>query len=157
MAEEPGVITERDLLRQVASNLTKAHLIHNFNEKSARQGKELMEQNLLMVSKVWQAFEKFLHKQVVTKGKVADTMIVGLFRKHNDAVQFLPQPDYLDVGRFKLQKSLRGVKLTDSAVDGLLYKESYDNFMKVSWRHSLYGNRIQSKKLYKSRLVQLQR
>ena len=102
MADEQSVITEKDLLRQVASNLTKSHLIHNFNEKSARQGKDLMEQNLLMVSKAWQAFEKFLIKQVVVKGKIADTMIVGLFRKHNDVVQFLPQPDYLEVGRFKL-------------------------------------------------------
>lgn len=40
--DELSVITEKDLLRQVASNITKQHMINNYSEKTVKQGKELM-------------------------------------------------------------------------------------------------------------------
>lgn len=76
---------------------------------------------------------------MVTKGKIVETGIMGMFRKlpNDDLIQYLPQPDYLDVGKFKLQKSLRGVKLVGSQVDDQsrgfqLYKDSYETLLRVS-------------------------
>ena len=90
---------------------------------------------------MWQAFEKFVHKQVCLKNKIADTLIIGLFRKvpNESGIQFLPQPDFLEVGKFKLQKSLRGVSLVgsneqDTARGTQLYKDSYEILLKVSSR-----------------------
>jgi hypothetical protein len=44
----------------------------------------LMLQNLATCRNVWQSFEKFIMKQVLTKGKTVDTCIAGLFRKVDD-------------------------------------------------------------------------
>lgn len=69
-AETDGaVVGEKDLFRQVASNLTKDQILSakqdKLKEGEAKQAKTLMEQNLLKCRTVWRAFEKFIHKQVV--------------------------------------------------------------------------------------------
>ena len=86
---ESSMMSERDLIRQVASNMTKDLISSHggaLNEDQARKGKQIMVQNLTTCSKVWQAFEKFIYKQVCVKNKIADTCIVGIFRKSGDSL-----------------------------------------------------------------------
>ena len=62
-----------------------------------------MDQNVQRINKVWQAFIKFVKNQVVCNGRVVDTTLIGLF--FNDSrreVSFMPSPDFLDAGKFKL-------------------------------------------------------
>ena len=70
---------------------------------TAGSGKRIMEENVQRISKVWLAFSKFVKNQVVTNGRVVDTGLIGLF--YNDSlrqVSYMPSPDYLDAGKFKL-------------------------------------------------------
>ena len=45
-------------------------------------------------------------------------------------MQFLPSPDFLERGRFKLQKSIREAQLTQT--ECLTYKENYDKVIQES-------------------------
>lgn len=70
---------------------------------TAGSGKRIMEENMQRINKVWLAFSKFVKNQVVTNGRVVDTGLIGLF--YNDSlrqVSYMPSPDYLDAGKFKL-------------------------------------------------------
>ena len=69
--------------------------------------------NLGHCMRVWQAFEKFLYKQVGVKNKVVDTMNIGIFRKtpgDDYLIQYLPLPEYIKAGKFKLQNTLKSLK-----------------------------------------------
>ena len=118
-------ITEKDLIRQIASNYTKEALIvtkqratdedidvgeteQKLKSTNAGEGKKLMADNVQRINKVWQAFIKFVKNQVVVNGRVVDTTLIGLFfNDSNRQISFMPSPDFLDAGKFKLQ---RGVK-----------------------------------------------
>ena len=66
-----------------------------------------MAENVQRINKVWQAFIKFVKNQL-TNGRVVDTTLIGLFfNDTNRQISFMPSPDFLDAGKFKLQ---RGVK-----------------------------------------------
>jgi hypothetical protein len=83
---EDAIVTEKDLCKQIASNLTKETLTakDKVDQELVAKGKSLMLQNLATCRNVWQSFEKFIMKQVLTKGKTVDTCIAGLFRKVDD-------------------------------------------------------------------------
>ena len=55
-------LTEKDLIRQVASNMTKESLIvaEKLQEKAAGDSKRLMAETMGKAQKVWQAFVKFV-------------------------------------------------------------------------------------------------
>lgn len=55
--------------------------MEKLNEGTAAKAKESMAQNLQKCQSVWQAFEKFIHKQVVEKGRTVDTLVIGMFRQ----------------------------------------------------------------------------
>lgn len=54
---------------------------------------------------------------------------MGLFRKNDEKVLYLPHPDYLDIGKFKLQKNLKGNQI--STQDCQPYKDTYESIIKV--------------------------
>jgi len=83
-----------------------------------------MTANLKSAKAVWQAFEKFIHTQVQVKGRSVDTQTVGLFRLNDQRVEFLPNPDYLEVGKFKPQKGI--VPRTHGEDGPHTYRDFYD-------------------------------
>ena len=98
-------LTEKDLIRQVASNLTKETLIvsEKLQEKAAGDSKRMMAEHMGKVQKVWQAFVKFVKNQVTVNGRLVDTQIIGLFCKDQTGdVLFMPSREYLEAGKFKL-------------------------------------------------------
>ena len=122
-------VTEKDLIRQVASNISKEALVvqktkiiggeedsstaqsvteSKLNAKNVPDAKRLMLENLSKVQKVWFSFAKFLKNQVTVNGKLVDTQLIGLFFRDNDdngSVVFWPSVDYLEAGKFKLSKT----------------------------------------------------
>ena len=69
---------------------------------NAGEGKKLMADNVQRINKVWQAFIKFVKNQL-TNGRVVDTTLIGLFfNDTNRQISFMPSPDFLDAGKFKL-------------------------------------------------------
>lgn len=72
-----------------------------------------MKENMTKVSKVWQAFVKFLRSQVLTNGKCVDTQLIGLFFKDETQIlKYMPSIDYLEAGKFKFRQN-------DNLIDGL--------------------------------------
>lgn len=72
---------------------------------------------------MWQAFSKFIKNQVEIKNKVVDTKLIGLFSPSNDRKCVIyPSPEYLEAGRFKLQKQF----LVETNGDPDYYKEQFD-------------------------------
>ena len=69
------MLTEKDLIRQVASNLTKAQMVSQpkLDQAELKKGKQLMQSNLAQCKRIWYTFEKFFNKQVCQKGKAIDT------------------------------------------------------------------------------------
>ena len=64
-----------------------------------------MADNLSKATKVWQAFVKFIKNQVTVNGRMVDTQLIGLFCKdQNGDVLYMPSRDYLEAGKFKLQR-----------------------------------------------------
>lgn len=45
-----------------------------------------MKTNYQNCQSVWQAFEKYVYKQVCSKGQILDTLLVGIFRKVDDQI-----------------------------------------------------------------------
>ena len=88
-----------------------------------------MTANLKSAKAVWQAFEKFIHTQVQVKGRSVDTQTVGLFRLNDQRVEFLPNPDYLEVGKFKPQKGI--VPRTHGEDGPHTYRDFYDKVKTV--------------------------
>ena len=100
-------LTEKDLIRQVASNITKESLIvsEKLQEKAAGDSKRLMAETMGKAQKVWQAFVKFVKNQVTVNGRLVDTQLIGLFCKDaNGDVVYMPSRDYMEAGKFKLQR-----------------------------------------------------
>ena len=104
-------LTEKELIRQVASNMTKeAITVQKTTDdgtteklKAGGDSKRLMAENTAKVIKVWYSFVKFCKNQVTVNGRLVDTTIVGLFGKDaNGDVIYMPSPDYLEAGKFKL-------------------------------------------------------
>lgn len=97
------------MIRQVASNITKEALVSSKNDAEKLQGKavndskKLMSENISRTLKVWYALVKFVKNQVTVNGRLVDTQLVGLFGKDEYGdVQYMPSPDYLEAGKFKL-------------------------------------------------------
>ena len=110
-------MTEKDLIRQVASNITKEALIktkkaedgsadvggEKLDAKAVSDSKSIMSENLAKALKVWYSFVKFVKNQVTVNGRMVDTTLIGLFGKdENGDVFYMPSPDYLEAGKFKL-------------------------------------------------------
>ena len=76
-------ITEKDLIRQVASNITKEALVvrkpvdegvsAKVALKAVVDSKRLMAENTAKTLKVWFAFLKFVKTQVTLNGRLVDT------------------------------------------------------------------------------------
>jgi hypothetical protein len=52
-------------------------------------------------------------------------------------MQFFPSPDYLEAGKFKIQRSLNASRIVGSDIENVaqakqLYRESYDQILAVS-------------------------
>ena len=111
-------MTEKDLIRQVASNITKEALIvkkrnqveggdvvltEKLQSKNVTDGKRLMTENIANMVKIWQSFSKFIKNQVMTNGRLVDTQLIGLFGKdEHGAAFYMPSREYLEAGKFKL-------------------------------------------------------
>ena len=113
-------ITEKDLCRQVASNLTKESLFNaakdKLCQKAAREARAIMAHHLQNCIAVWSAFEKFLHRQLCDKKRTVDTLVMGIFKPTaTDTINYHPQPDFLELGKFKLRN--QGIKE---------YREAYE-------------------------------
>ena len=97
-----------------------------------------MAENTAKVLKVWYAFVKFCKNQITVNGRLVDTTLVGLFAKDaNGDIMFLPSPDYLEAGKFKLQKGAGSVcqrlGLPDGSTDLMqLYQQAYNDKIQVS-------------------------
>ena len=113
-------VTEKDLLRQIASNYTKNQLLREngkFNltniaaeskldNEKVTDAKQIMTSNLAKVIRVWSAFSKFIKSQVTDKSKHVDTQTIGLFlsAKGQGNVQFMPLPTFMEAGKFRFAK-----------------------------------------------------
>ena len=77
-------LTEKELLRQIASNYTKEQITNKnkIDETAAHDAKNLMKANLQKCHSVWQSFTKFIRGQVIEKSKVVDTVLVGIFHRN---------------------------------------------------------------------------
>ena len=77
-----------------------------------------MTENLNNCFAVWKAFEKFIYNQVVCKNRTIDTLIMGIFTKNSlEQVVYLPNPEYLEVGKFKLQRNVDHFKNFENDID----------------------------------------
>lgn len=85
-----------------------------------------MADNVQRINKVWQAFVKFVKSQVVVNGRVVDTCLIGLFfNDSNRQITFMPSPDYLEAGKFKLQRGAKSFA-DDDQEEGPETKKSYE-------------------------------
>ena len=105
--------TEKDLIRQVASNITKEMLVVRKTDEAgstekiqgAGESKRLMAENLAKALKVWYSFVKFIKNQVTVNGRLVDTQLIGLFGKDAQGdVIYMPSREFLEAGKFKLQR-----------------------------------------------------
>ena len=130
-------MTEKDLLRQVASNITKEALVvtksgsgidgtqsEKLHGKAVSDSKRIMAENLAKALKVWFSFVKFVNNQVMVNGRLVDSQLMGLFFKNdNGEVTYMPSVDYLEAGKFKLQRGQGSLadklNLAESSVDML--------------------------------------
>ena len=139
-------LTEKELVRQVASNMTKEALVvtktgeegNTEKLKVVTDSRRLMAENTAKVIKVWYSFVKFVKNQVTVNGRMVDTTLIGLFAKdENGDVIYLPSPDFLDAGKFKLQKGTDSVitklGLQEGTTDLLEhYSKAYQDKLQVS-------------------------
>ena len=104
-------LTEKELVRQVASNMTKEALVVTKTTddgtseklKAGNDSKRLMSENTAKVLKVWYSFVKFIKNQVTVNGRLVDTTLIGMFGKDQFGdVMYMPSADYLEAGKFKL-------------------------------------------------------
>ena len=148
-------ISEKELMKQVASNITKEALISQkssaqdakiasvtdtkLNQKSIPEAKHLMLQNLQKVQKVWYAFVKHIKNQVTINGRLVDTQIIGLFYRDNHDhgnVVYKPSCEYLEAGKFKLSKtSLNSETAANQSMEQ--YQASYDQLLQTVSKNEL--------------------
>mmetsp|Transcript_8219 Transcript_8219/g.9949 ORF Transcript_8219/g.9949 Transcript_8219/m.9949 type:complete len:295 (+) Transcript_8219:152-1036(+) len=99
--------------------------------KAGNDSKRLMAENTAKVIKVWYSFVKFVKNQVTVNGRLVDTSLIGLFLKDaNGDVMYMPSPDYLEAGKFKLQRGMGSVcsklGLAEGAIDQMeRYSQAY--------------------------------
>ena len=68
----------------------------------------MMQENASRINKVWLAFVKFVKSQVIVNGRLVDTGLIGLFfNDSNRQVTYMPSPEFLDAGKFKLQRGAK--------------------------------------------------
>ena len=120
------------MIRQVASNITKEALISfkndesKLNDKAASDSKKLMSENISRALRVWYAFVKFIKNQVTVNGRLVDTSLIGLFGKDSYGdIQYMPSPDYLEAGKFKLQRGHGSLVAKLGLPEGLDLVEAY--------------------------------
>ena len=54
-------------------------------------------------NRVWVGFTKFIKSQCSNKKRSVDTSLIGLFMPdENGKVIYMPSPDFLEAGKFKL-------------------------------------------------------
>lgn len=112
-------LTEKDLLRQIASNYTKEQITNKnkIDEVAAHDAKNIMKTNLQKCNSVWQSFTKFIRGQVIDKSRVVDTVLVGVFHRNAEGqMVYMPAPDFMMAGKFKLQTG-QPFKLVGSDID----------------------------------------
>ena len=134
----------------MASNITKEALVAKKNEddgsseklqsKAVADSKKLMAENIAKSLKVWYSFVKFVKNQVTVNGRLVDTQLIGLFGKDvNGNALFMPSPDFLEAGKFKLQRgagslfSLMGLQEHSTDVQNQ-YSAKYNQRLQVSSR-----------------------
>ena len=88
--------------------------------------------------KVWQAFAKFIKNQVTVNGRLVETQLIGLFGKDANGDSFyMPSCDYLEAGKFKLQRGqgslINKLQLAEGSPDLLdAYNAKYQEKLQVS-------------------------
>jgi hypothetical protein len=75
------------------------------NDRQATKGKKMMEENFEKVSRVFNTFCKFISAHCLNKDRAVDTTLIGLFIPCGGKVTYMPLPDFLEAGKFKLQRS----------------------------------------------------
>lgn len=148
-------VTEKDLMRQVASNMTKEALVmtktkilggdrdgggdedastvqsiseQRLNHQNAPSAKKRMLENLAKIQKVWYTFVKTVRNQVMINGKLVDTTMIGLFCRDEatDKVIYLPSADFMQAGKFKLHKETSALLSETAGTDGQSMLELYN-------------------------------
>ena len=71
---------------------------------------------------------------------MVDTQLCGIFFKINSqaSVQFLPSPEYLEAGKFKISRHAKMVDTQNLNLNKLYYRESYDQLLAVSDYYTLF-------------------
>tara|TARA_B100000787_G_C15988353_1_gene204709 strand:- start:150 stop:428 length:279 start_codon:yes stop_codon:yes gene_type:complete len=67
--------------------------------------KNVMADQTAKGTRVWTAFTKFIRSQCCNKNRAVDTQLIGLFIPANGKVTYMPDSDFLEAGKFKLQRN----------------------------------------------------
>lgn len=73
-----------------------------------------MQQNTEKVLRVWNTFCKFISANCINKERAVDTTLIGMFIPCGGKVTYMPQPDFQQAGKFKLQRSANHLKIEES-------------------------------------------
>ena len=84
------------------------------NDREGNNGKKIMEEKLEKVNRVWSTFCKYLTAHCVKKEKTVDTTLIGMFIPCEGKISYMPLPDFVTAGKFKLQRSAQHVDLNVS-------------------------------------------
>ena len=94
--------------------------------KNTGDPKRLMAENTAKTLKVWYSFVKFIKNQVTVNGRLVDTQMIGLFGKDsNDNLIYLPSRDYLEAGKFKLQRGPGSLVSMLNIAEGADFLDNY--------------------------------
>ena len=85
-----------------------------------------MAENTQRANKVWAAFVKFIRNQTIVNGRLVDTQLIGFFAKNDNGngVSYWPSPDFLEAGKFKLQRGLGSV-VSEEVANSQMNSEYY--------------------------------
>ena len=71
--------------------------------KVVGDSKRIMSENVAKALKVWYSFVKYIKSQVTVSNRLVDTQLIGVFFKDSFGdVTYMPSPDFLEAGKFKL-------------------------------------------------------
>lgn len=111
-------LTEKELIQQLAKSYTKKFATEESPESELGNSKQAFAVHFNNILKVWLAFCKFLRSQIDEKQVSVDTVVAGLFlRQVQDesvVITFLPSPEYLEAGKFKLPREVLKEKGAES-------------------------------------------
>ena len=99
-------MNERDILKQVSNKYTKMQVK---SLMATSESRTIFNEHLMLASKVFVAYTKFIDKQINEKMKAVDSGFIGIF-KQNEKTQMAklyPSIEFLEAGRFKLPKWIR--------------------------------------------------